>query len=262
MRIQQPNSATIIFKASRKSAALGVGLMLAVLFVWEWLVCGRPTNIEVIENIQNIIELQTEAVFYILAVLPLPLVPFILWYMIVALFGHVITIDGLSRKITKNHRILATFDEVDQFTLEECGIESVKLTLVLKSGKEVRVGKVCHTTELDRANTEITHLLKNATPVAAATHEITPKDISIPLAILFYSIRASAVFFLLASVMMPVTTIFHLSHRLTFQGNLWLGSIFLFLIGFVLYRISRFLKHLRMLGPSVFLKSNKKQSDQ
>ncbi len=67
------------------------------------------------------------------------------------------------------------------------------------------------------------------------------------LSMMFYCLRGISVLLLLSSVLLPIFTVMDLTDRLKFQGNLWAGSLFLFLFGVLLYGVSWFVKNLRLI---------------
>ena len=249
MRIERPHSATIVFRESRKGSAVFVVIVSAAILAWEWLVWGGPTGVEDIGSLGQASRELPDLVFYILAGLPGVFLPLVLRRLAVAVFGRVITFDGLSRTVTKNNRILAGFDDIDRLRLRKWDDSNARLHLFLKSGKKIRVGKLCHTEESGWVQTEISNLLKKAEPVVGPTDSPATNDVFIPLSIAYYGARVFSILLFLGSVLLPVASMMNLTDRLNIhlniQGNVWAGSVFLFIFGLILYGVSWFLKYLR-----------------
>jgi hypothetical protein len=245
MQIERPHSKILIFRESRKGSLLFVVFVSAAILAWEWGVWGGPTSLEEILDLKKPLADFPAPVFHILVGLPIPLVPLVLRRLAVTIFGRVITIDGTSRTITKNNRILTRFDGVDRFRLRKWGDGDARLTLFLTSGKRVRVGKLCHKKEADRIEVEIGNVLKEAEAVPEAMDGPPTKDVFIVLSIFYYAIRGVSIFLFMGSVFLLAVWTMDLADTLKIEGNLFVASIFLFIFGLLTYGVSWFLKYLR-----------------
>ena len=246
MQIERPHNSAIIFRESRKGSGIFVFVLSATIIGWEWMVWGGPTSLEEFWTFTNPSSDLPQSVLYVLAGLPLLVAPLILRRLSVAIFGRVIVFDALSRTITKNNRVLAGFDDVERIDLKMWDDSTVRLNLFLNSGKKIRIGKLCHTKEFERVKTEIGELLKRTEPVEKTAGSPSMSDAYLPLSIMYYSVRGGSIFLFLCSVLLPIVKAMNLTDRLKIQGNVWVGSVFLFLFGLLLYGVSWFVKNLRL----------------
>lgn len=245
MRIERPHNAAIAFRESRKASAVFVAIASAVILAWEWMIWGAPTSMEDVRNLGAASSGLSDPAFYMLAALPGFLVPPALRRLAVAIFGRVIAFDGLSRTVTKNNRILAGFDDIEHFRLRKWDDSNVRGHLFLTSDKKIRLGRLCRAKEFHRVRSDIAGLLKTAEPAADPTESPSKNDLFIPLSIVYYGTRTFGILLFAASVLLPVASMTRLTDRLHVEGNMWAGSVFLFLFGLLLYGVSWFFKSLR-----------------
>lgn len=253
MKIERPHSSAIIFRKSRKGSCAFVLILSAAIIAWEWLVWGRPTSLIQSSFLTNSSINFPRAVVYILAALPLLGAPFILRRLSVAIFGRAIALDGLSRTITRNNRFLANFEDVERFDFRKRDRSAVRLKLLLNSGKRVTIGKLRDTGEFERIKTDVgrmferTGLFEKEDRSEKTAPSPSTSGAYLIFSMMFFFVRGFSVFLLLCSVLLPISNTMHLTDRVKFQGNMWVGSIFLLLFGVLLYGVSWFLGYLRLL---------------
>lgn len=163
MRIDHPHKGIITFTESRKGSLLCVLVISLVIGVWEWFVFGRPTSLQEFRPTINAAMDLIGPPLYVAASLPIPIVPLVLRRLAVAVLGRIITIDGTSRTIKKNNKILARFEEIVKVDVRNWDDGVVRMGLFLRGGRKVRVGKICNGSAFDSIVTEIHNIVEVAT---------------------------------------------------------------------------------------------------
>jgi hypothetical protein len=80
----------------------------------------------------------------------------------VAILGRIITIDGTSRTIKKNNKILARFEEIVKVDIRNWDDGAIRMGLFLRGGRKVRVGGICHGKAFDSVSSEIHNIVEVA----------------------------------------------------------------------------------------------------
>jgi hypothetical protein len=168
MRVVRVGDEVIRFESSRRASLFVFALIMLVTALWDWLTLGMPTDFGQIlgrfTGQTGDAELPPAPIAQLIVALPWVLLPLAARHLWIALWGRVIVVDGIQRVITRNDKVLAGFDEIDDLEFRSWDDGNVRMKLCLRSGRKTRVGVICGDKQQDEVQGEIERLVRVAGP--------------------------------------------------------------------------------------------------
>jgi len=147
----------ITIRQSRIGAVIFSLLFLIIMIGWPWLALGMPTSLTELQSLDQgfVAEIGLNAGFFVIAGLPLFLLPWLVKNLYIALAGRTIVFDGTAKAILKNKKTLARFSEIRNFNFKNMEGIDIYLDCLLHNGKKIRLGNIGSSQHMDLIKSDI-----------------------------------------------------------------------------------------------------------
>ncbi len=152
----------IVIEQSRKGAIILVVIFLIIIVGWQWVVFGMPKNLDELRALDKGFVGKTgiNPIFFMVAGLPLFLMPSLIRNLRVALVGRIIVIDGTAKKIFKNGKELLRFSDIQNLNFKYMEDSTIWLDFILHSGKKIKLGNIGDLKNMDTYKADIREVIQ------------------------------------------------------------------------------------------------------
>lgn len=152
----------IIIQTSRIGAVIWLTILCGITIGWQWIVFGMPQNLnELMAHDKGLVgNIGLGPVFFLVAGLPVFLIPGIVKNLQIAVAGRTIIIDGAAKTISKNGKELLRFQEIRNFNFKTMEDSTIVLDIILLNGKKVKLGKLGPSGKRDTYKTDIREVVQ------------------------------------------------------------------------------------------------------
>lgn len=161
MRYQRIANKIVIQQSRIGSIILGIFLLI-IIIGWQWLVFGMPKDLQELSSLDKgfVGTIGLNPVFFMVAGLPLFLLPSLIKNLRAVMTGRTIIIDGTAKIIFKNNKELLHFSEIQNFNFRNMEGISVELDCLLHNGKKIKLGNIGGSKNMDTYKTDILDVVR------------------------------------------------------------------------------------------------------